>query len=507
MARKLYALLALLVVVLGLFQANQGVALAQSPIRWTEPAFIPYIDANTEAPFLLADPNGTIHAFSAQKVGSYEYVIVYNYWTRTSGWSKPVDVLLSPLFDEAHAPAAYLDKQGIIHVVFYGGHDVRANIYYSSAPAAQAANAAAWLPPVAIATSARPPITTWIAADGDENFYVLFGGDAEGTGIYATNSVDGGANWSLPELVSATYSDTLWPYAVRMYYGESGRLYAVWNILNRRAWGTTLLLSTFDFSMGRWNEPTVVAEGVANGILGVQSPSLIEYGGELFVMYDNGIPDQGVVRLVRRSNDGGRTWTEAIRPFPGHVGGNGAAGFVVDSSNNLRVFFGQRTNTAFATQIHGMWYSEWHPETGSWGGVSDIVSGPLVQDIDGKNGFDPSAARAITSLGNLLMVVWRTDPGNGANGAWYSYTELDAPTYAAVPLPTPAPVAPLVGLLTPPAAVTNTLALEAAAPPVIATQATPAVKQLANPAMPLFVGLAPVGLFLLYIAYRQNQRR
>ena len=77
MARKLYALLALLVVVLGLFQANQGVALAQNPIRWTEPAFIPYIDANTEAPFLLADPNGTIHAFSAQKVGSYEYVIVY----------------------------------------------------------------------------------------------------------------------------------------------------------------------------------------------------------------------------------------------------------------------------------------------------------------------------------------------------------------------------------------------------------------------------------------------
>jgi len=506
MARKPHALLALLVVLLSLWQGDQRVTYAQGPIRWTEPAVIPYIDANTEAPFLLADGNGTIHAFSAQKVGAYEYVVVYNYWTRTTGWSKPVDVLLSPLFDEAHAPVAYLDKQGIMHVIFYGGHDVRANIYYSNVPVAEAFNAAAWLPPVAIATAARPPITTWIAADSDENLYVLFGGDAEGTGIYSTYSLDRGANWSLPELVAATYSETLWPYAVRMHYGQSGRLYAVWNVLNRRAWGTILLLTTYDFNLRRWNEPTVIAEGVPGGVLGVQSPSLIEYAGELFVMYDNGIPEQGVVRLIRRSSDGGRTWTEAVRPFPGHVGGNGPAGFVVDSNNDLRVFFGQRTNAALAQQIHGMWYSEWHPMTGSWGGVKDIVSGPLVQDIDDKNGFDPSAARAITSQGNLLMVVWRTDPGNGANGAWFAYTELDGPAYPMTPLPTPAPPVQLTAIFTPPETVTDTTGL-VGIPPLISTQAPPAIKQLANPAMPLFVGLAPVGIFLLYIVYRQNQRR
>ncbi len=506
MARKTIALTALLLLLVSTLVFAPKPVAAQSPTLWTEPAVIPYIDPNTETPFLLADSNGTIHAFSAQKVGIYEYVVVYNFWTRTTGWSKPVDILLSPLFDEAHAPAAYLDRAGILHVIFYGGHDVRADIYYSSAPVSEASNAAAWSKPMAIATSARPPITTWIEGDSDGNLYVLFGGDAEGTGIYATESLDGGVNWTLPELVAATYSDILWPYGLRMHYGQSGRLYAVWIVLNRRAWGTTVLLSTYDFSTRRWDEPTVIAEGVVGGILGVQSPSLIEHNGDLFVMYDNGIPDQGVVRLVQRSNDGGRTWTAAIRPFPEHVGGNGPAAFVVDSNNDLRVFFGQRTNGAAAQQRHGMWYSEWHAATGAWGGVNNIVSGPLVQDVDGMEGFDPSLARSVVSQGNLLMVVWRTDPGNGANGAWYAYTELAGPEYPLIPIPTPSPPVPIAGLLTPPAAITDTAATDQL-PPVVAAQVPPAIKQLANPAMPLFVGLAPVGLFLLYIAYRQNQRR
>ncbi|MCB0064728.1 MAG: exo-alpha-sialidase, partial [Caldilineaceae bacterium] len=468
------------------------VAQAQSPILWTDPQVIPYLDPNTETPFLLADSNGGIHAFSSQKVpGTYEYVVVYNYWSRETGWSKPVDVLLSPLFDEAHAPAAYLDHKGIIHLVFYGGHDVSANIYYSQVYATEAANADAWTPPVAIATGARPPITVWIDGDADDNLYVLFGGNPEGTGIYATESRDGGDSWTLPELVSATYSETLWPYGLRMHYGESGRLYATWIVLNRRAWGTTLYVSTYDFDARRWNDPVEVDYGVETGILGVQSPSMIEYDGELFLMYDNGLPDQGVVRLIRRSSDGGRTWTEAIRPFPEHVGGNGPAAFVVDSNHDLRVFFGQRTNAIVKDQVHGMWYSEWHSGTKSWGGVKYIVSGPLVQDSDGDKGFDPSLARSAVSQGNLLMIVWRTDPGNGANGAWYSYTELEAPFYALQPLPTPEPVVHKTVTITATLGLTKTAEEELAAlgvtplaalPTIDETHQPPEVRQLANPA-------------------------
>jgi len=488
---------------------------AQGPVLWTEPRVIPYLDPNTETPFLLADTNGGIHAFSSQKIlGTHEHVVVYNSWTRETGWSKPVDVLLSPLFDEAHAPAAYLDQRGIVHLVFYGGHDVSANIYYSQVHIDDAAHADAWMAPIAIANAARPPITVWIEGDADDNLYVLFGGNPEGTAIYATESQDGGDTWTLPELVAATYSDTLWPYALRMHFGETGRLYATWVVLNRRAWGTSLYVATYDFDTRRWNDPVEVDHGVVGGILGIQSPSMIEYDGELFIMYDNGLLDQGVVRLIRRSSDGGRTWTETIRPFPQHVGGNGPAAFVVDSNHDLRLFFGQRTVGAVKDQIHGMWYSEWHSGTKSWGGVNYIVSGPLVQDIDTEKGFDPSLARATVSQGNLLMIVWRTDPGNGANGSWYSYTELDAPFYALQLLPTPEPVVRREFNTTATEIITDGLLLAnagvtplAALPTIDQAHQPPQIRRLANPAMPLLIGLVPVGFLVTMVLYRHNRRR
>ncbi|MEZ4731854.1 MAG: sialidase family protein [Caldilineaceae bacterium] len=480
---------------------------AAGPLNWTPPAQIPYLDPNVNTPFLLTDSAGVIHAFSSQRITeSWTRVIVYNRWQRTTGWSEPVDILLSPLHDEAHAPAAYLDRHGIIHLVFFGGHDVSADIYYSRAPALLAANANAWTPPVPIATGARPPITVGMAGDTDDHLYVLYGGNPEGTGIYATSSHDGGDTWTLPDLMFGIYTDDLWPFGIRMHYGASGRLYAVWNVVNRRGWGVTGYLATYDFTTGRWHEASVIDEGVPTGILGLQGPSLIERSGELFVMYDNGIPEQGVVRLVRRSDDGGRTWSEAVRPFPLHVGGNGPSAFVLDSANQLRVFFGQRTAGPLAKQIHGMWYSEWHEQARSWGGVYDIVSGPLVQDVDGDTGFDPSAANAIVIQGNLLMIVWRTDPGNGANGAWYSYAEVETPITGLVALPTltPTPI---------PVKVTRTM-LPTSTPTLLpvalaATESAPQIliKKLANPAAPLVAGLIPVGIFLSVMLYRLSHRR
>lgn len=479
---------------------------AEGPMQWTTPAQIPYSDPGVNTPSLLADASGTVHAFSSQKIaGTFSRVIMYNRWQRDTGWSKPVDILISPLHDEAHAPAAFLDSKGTIHLVFFGGHDVSANIYYASAPALRADDATAWSPPVAIATGARPPITVWIAGDLDDNLYVLFGGNLDGTGIYSLESNDGGTTWSLPEMLFGTYSETLWPYSLRMLYGESGRLYAIWNVLNRRAWGSAAYFTTFDFTTHRWNEPQLVAEGVEGGILGVQSLSMLEFKGELFLMYDNGIPEQGVVRLVRRSDDGGRSWSQAVRPFPEHVGGNGPSAFVADSSGQLHVFFGQRTQGTAAQQRHGMWYSEWHEQVRSWGGVHDIISGPLIQDVDGDKGFDPSAANAVTVQGNLLMVVWRTDPGNGNNGAWYSYTELDTPTTAAVPLPTLTPTALPVKvtrqLLPTPTPTLSPLMLAAEEP----THTTP-IRTLTNPAAPLLAGLIPVSLFLVAMMYHLNRR-
>lgn len=478
---------------------------AEGPINWTPPAQIPYLDPNVNTPFLLADTAGVIHAFSAQKLpGTFARVIVYNRWARAMGWSKPVDILLSPLHDETHAPVAYLDQQGNLHLVFFGGHDASANIYYSTAPALRAADASAWSPPVAIATGARPPIALWLTGDVDDHLYVLYGGNLDGIGVYALQSYNSGQTWSLPEPIFATYNDTLWPYALRLHYGASGRLYAGWNVVDKRAWGVAAYVTTFDFSSQRWQEPQRLAEGVTGGLLGVQNLALTEYKGELFVMYDSGLPEQGVVHLLQRTIDGGRSWSEPIRPFSEYVGSNGPAAFALDSGGQLHLFFGQRTQ-AGAQQRHGLWYSAWHQQVRTWGGVHDIIAGPLVQDLDGDRGFDPSMATAVVSQGNLLLVAWRTDPGNGANGAWYAFAELDTPAVAHMPLPTltPTSVPTRAGSLI---AITPRATLEQ---PFTTTTYSRKLsfKRLANPAAPLLAGAIPVGLFLAALIYRRSRRR
>lgn len=480
-------------------------AQAEEPLRWTPPTQIPYVDPSVSTPFLLTDSTGAIHAFSSQQIaGAFSRVIMYNHWQRNTGWSKPVDIVLSPLYDEAHAPTAFLDSKGIIHLVFFGGHDVSANIYYTRAPALRAAEATAWSPPVAIATGARPPIAVWLAGDPADNLYVLFGGNLDGAGLYSLTSHDGGNTWSLPALIFGTYSESAWPYALRILYGESGRLYAIWNVLNQRGWGLAGYFATFDFATQRWQEPQLMAEGVEGGILGVQSPVLWEFKDELFFMYDHGLPEQGIVRLVKSSDDGGRSWREAVRPFPEYVGGNGPAASVVDSRGQLYLFFGQRTQGTDDQQRHGLWYSEWHGEVRAWGGVHAIVAGPLVQDLEGDNSFDPTSAAAVIVQGNLLMVVWRTDPGNGNNGAWYSYTELNIPATAAIPLPTLTPTAL-------PVEITGALLPMPTFPPLTQaaerpTHTTP-IRRLTSPAAPLLAGLIPVSLFLLAIMYRLNRRQ
>jgi hypothetical protein len=104
------------------------------------------------------------------------------------------------------------------------------------------------------------------------------------------------------------------------------------------------------------------------------------------------------------------------------------------------------------------------------------------------------------------MVVWRTDPGNGNNGAWYSYTELDTPMAAAMPLPTLTPTAL-------PAKVTRQLLptpTPTLSPFVLAAEEpthTTTVRTLSSPAAPLLAGLIPTGIFLLIIVYGLNRRQ
>lgn len=403
-------------------------ALAQQPNQWTPQQTIPGYHPETDPPYLIADGNKTVHAFSSQWIGAEEdqavKAIVYNHWSLDKGWSTPIDIMLSPV-KEARIMGAFLDQTGIMHIIFYGGDETEAHIYYTRAPALQAGQAQAWSPPSLIGEAANNPSVAELAGDDQGRLLVIYSGIAEGSGLYTLYSIDRGDSWTAPEPTFPIYNELL-PVILNLYHGPSGLLHAVWDLRNIGGQGRQIHYAHLNFDNWAWSEPVILAE-VESGY-GVLIPTVIEHKNEVVVAYS------GVT--IHRSGDGGQTWSDPISPFR-QTGINGIMSFVKDSNDNLRLLWAQRITGS--PDIHGVWHSLWRD--GRWTEPVAVVSGPSIQDMTGDQAFDPYDVRAVVSQGNALLITWRSDPGLKGNGVWHSYSMIDAPELPIVPVPTVEPTA------------------------------------------------------------------
>jgi hypothetical protein len=393
----------------------------QQTDQWSPQQQIPGFDPRTSPPIMVADEHRTVHTFSSQwmdqGVGHPQVAIFYNQWSIDRGWSQRYDILLSPLNNTAWIMDAHLDKSGMMHLIFYGGDNTRANIYYSRAPAVQAYDAKAWSPPEIIGSDASGAQSAVFAEDDRGNFYLLYVGEQNGGGVFASYSGDSGKTWTQPTPLFLTSDSGLIPISLHMYLGQSGYLHAIWNVVTSSGQGRSILYSQLKTGDFQWSQPATLAE--ASSGYGTNTPAIIEHGGDVLAVY-NVTPKI----IMRRSTDGGQTWGIPVVPFSRHVGVNGNLSLVTDSNNDLHLFFGQRITGN--PDIHGMWRSQWLNDR--WSVPEAVVSGPTA--MLGNTLFDPFAAQAVASQGNVILVTWRTDPGNGTqneNGVWYSYAVLDAP--------------------------------------------------------------------------------
>jgi hypothetical protein len=458
---------------------------------WSTPERLPgYIGENLisnriDPPYLVADNSRTVHAFNSLYNGNQQY-IVYSLWNRYQGWTSPMDILSLP-FNVLLIRGALLDEFGDFHIIVLAGNSDPLNVYYSKASAWDAYKTKAWSEPRLVGEGAISPITAILVGNGKGLLVIVYSGNLKGNGLYEIHSVDAGTSWSDPAVIFLTQSDSLWPYAIQAATDENGQIHFGWSVNNIQGLGEAIYYTKMDPDSLKTGKPVKLASAISYE---AGWPSIVSYKGTLFVVYNNDYP---TTRYMRQSLDGGQTWTEPVRLFS-QVGTYGHASFVIDSNNILHMFLGNRT---FDTQIHGMRHYIW--QNNRWNELEPIITGPRVTAPPGTNGFDPSRPRAIASQGNTILLTWRTDPGAGPNGIWYSYIELDTPEFPISALPTPQAEITQVGPTDEVNLSTLTPSIDSSTdvnPPVAISSERPEILNTPSTSMAIWFGIFPVFLLL-----------
>lgn len=479
--------------------ASPGMAQGTS-VQWTPAQTIPGYGDETNPPILIADRNNTVHAFASQVVDEEDglVAIIYNQWTPEEGWTTPIDILLSPVKKQARLLDALLDSEGFFHVVFFGGDETESYLYYSKALAVQAADARSWTSPEPIEESMIPPSgAIFEVADG--RLIILHGTQTNGIGVYMSVSSDKGKNWSESIPVGMTNSNKLFPYNILTDQSSDGVTHAVWQVMNISGQGRGIFYSRYEQPEGKWSNPVDLSLGDAMTELGTMTPALKYHDNGLLVLYNI----SGKI-VMKRSNDGGRSWNTPQPLFPNHIGVNGTLSLVEDSANGLHLLFGQRIPGS--PDIHGLWHSQMFGM--NWSSPAPLISGPQVVDMTGDTGFDPYDASAVIVQGNILLATWRTDPGMKGNGVWYAYRYVDAPTLPVEPLPDEAVLPDSTNSIVIPTATSDDNLFEEAIPdwtPASIDDSVVALEvkaQGGSPAAPILVGILPVSALVVILVIR-----
>lgn len=225
-----------------------------------------------------------------------------------------------------------------------------------------------------------------------------------------------------------TYDAAQFPFDLNVYVDVDDTIHLVWAVNDLTGNTDSIHYARLFAHQQNWPAATEIED--VGGIPAGQ-PAIIGYTGELLLVYHAPTPEGLISRYLRKSGDGGETWSEKTRLFP-QIGSNGAVSFVVDGMNTLHMFFGNRV-TNNQQIMYGMWHSLWR--NGQWTPPTAIVADNYRVD------FDPSLAHAVVSQGNVILVAWMADPvaiSRRKGGTWYSAMRLDIPEQPVVALALPA---------------------------------------------------------------------
>lgn len=349
-------------------------------------------------PELAADASGELHAFweddyEGDKPLIWGTGIFYAEWDG-SGWSRPVDVLMSPGSFRwfAHIPAAAADPSGNLHVVWTNNSD----LFYSHAPASTAQDSRSWSTPKIIPGSEDPYFSD-IAVDIQGTIHVAWQ-TLENPDIYYSHSTDGGGTWSRP--VNVSWCPGIACGRAIIATDSRGDVYLVWGSHTQET--ATFDMTTdvyFSFSEDgglSWSDPDKASvDGELSGL-----PTLaVEPGGLAHILWQEGTSAR--VRLLHRAWERG-AWSPVsevfrVDDYPWSAFWPSAA---LDSAGGLHVVWSTAAGTPDKA-LGGVLYSSSSDGGRSWTPAHEIPGSRWLA----LNGWSPRPQIAVTR-GHELHAVW-----------------------------------------------------------------------------------------------------
>jgi hypothetical protein len=451
------------------------------PPIWSQPVEVVNSDFELIWPTLVADKDGSVHAFWSQfgENGEDDSSIHY---ARFDGedWSRPVPILTSQSGGVGRLSAA-IGKDGRLFAAWLGGEG---EILFSQADVERALVPSDWAFPLPLSSRQEGIGSVDLAVDEDGIGYLAYSVPFnEQRGIYILRSDDNGLNWSEPVTVFDGASagwDGVGP--MHLALTKDGRVHVMWSSLPQSApadaEAEAVYFTSSEIGGNTFGPPQLVVETTADWI-------------DVF-----GIGDRTVYRAWREertggtdlrletSLDGGLTWGSSIRI----ISSDGEAiAIQPDMGGQLHLI--QMVNGVFE---HRVWNGE------SWS-VSDSALLPEIENTGGPE----SLVAAISSTGDLLALFITQDDGEDGipvpNYLISTGRKIEVPEAISVPLPTilptqlPTPQATSTSIPepTPTTSFTSEIAENNGNPPVISGTGDPTFGNI--------ITFLPAGLLVLLI--------
>lgn len=460
---------------------------AQSPVTWTETLVLAEPATSWSRPSVAADPWGRVHVVWSDRYGgagpaseqsdAYGDTLYHAYWDGWQ-WSEPLDIIIGATGDSALAhPEVTVDAKGQIYLTW----SARAGLYFDSAPALGAHDAASWQSTQVIAEGSGFEESRLIA-NPDGRLHVVsvkLQGDQGGNLLYTT-SEDGGVIWSSPIAISEVYAaDDTVSVAPEMVRDGQGWLHVVWSERSAPDWiGQRVLYARSEDDGATWTRPIPLAQRQLDGDW-EDHPSLATTGdGNLHLVWVCG----EVERCYRVSLDGGRAWSRTERILVGLRSSAGGDALVADYEGNLHLI-------AQLRYPNGIYYAS-KPYAGSW--QRPVL---LVSETEFQQGH---FYRSALSEGNQLHGVWQKASQDGDVVYLRIVTRasplspVDIPTMSSVQETVPSHLPTQV--TEPPHGQSSTLTPATPAPYGAATES-----QLVSPAWPILWAVLPAAMMIALV--------